>query len=682
MNPTLKLTAELASDIRARVKALDFSTIEKLAKAKEQNGTFDVIISTEVKDRAGEIVRQDGWDLTNYKNNPIVLWGHDYYSLPIGVCTETYNTTYRGVPALGARGVFFPAEVNPLAQQVRRMYEYGVKSGYNVGCTTSVGFIPKEFDPEDSSIITRSELLEFSFVPVPANQGVGPASGRSLTFEEAKELGLDVAGLRVKGLDFAETRGVVPHDVSEKKADEGTAWSKPSLKDFADESWDELSDAEKKHIAGHFAWAKEAVPETFGDLKLPHHEAKSGEVVLRGVEAAMGALMGARGGVDVDGDKKAVYEHLAHHYKQFGKEPPEFKALKEAQAGDACEMDDGSPGVLAPDPNDPDGPLVCTPAEAKAADKGSQKTLLKALAEEHERHTGEIEKAVEDFREKGYTAVGNRGDVGGPDGDEGKKAAKKPTAESQMREHLKDLRSAIADEHTMHRAKAIACFRDFKPEMEKAFDKKEHLKALRDEHDAYEAKHKAALDELDERMVKSVEGGPDTVDEHTDWITSKMEDAGRVHKKAVVKIAKAMCKSAFGEEDQADEKTVAILKDFLTPHVDPLVLTALTLKIGARISSDTKKRIAEAHSHLNAAKAVLEALHPDLADGSGEESRSDEEKSEPAPATTRSRTRTPSHDDEELKAHLLVRDTVRGIESAAREALGKINADLRSRSRK
>src|SRR5580693_1263960 len=106
----------------------------------------DVIISTEDIDRSGEIVRQNGWELANYKNNPIVLWSHDYYSLPIGVCTETYLTEKNGVPALSARGVFYLADINPLAQQIRHMYDYGVKSGLGVGCTTSVGFILKEFD--------------------------------------------------------------------------------------------------------------------------------------------------------------------------------------------------------------------------------------------------------------------------------------------------------------------------------------------------------------------------------------------------------------------------------------------------------------------------------------------------------------------------------------------------------
>src|ERR1700722_19538295 len=107
MDP-LKLSEELAADIRARAKSLDLGAIEKIKKAKDDNGTFDVIISTEDLDRSGEIVRQDGWEMTNYKNNPIVLFAHDYYSLPIGVCTETYQTEVHGVRATGAKGVFFP----------------------------------------------------------------------------------------------------------------------------------------------------------------------------------------------------------------------------------------------------------------------------------------------------------------------------------------------------------------------------------------------------------------------------------------------------------------------------------------------------------------------------------------------------------------------------------------------
>ena len=47
-------------------------------------------------------------------------------------------------------------------------------------------------------------------------------------------------------------------------------------------------------------------------------------VVWRGVAAAMAALRGARGGVEIPrSDYDAVYRHLARHYRQFDKELPE-----------------------------------------------------------------------------------------------------------------------------------------------------------------------------------------------------------------------------------------------------------------------------------------------------------------------------------------------------------------------
>src|SRR5215475_4714519 len=152
---SVKLTEQIAEAIKAHVKSLDLKALEKIRKASAKNGTFDVIVSTQVKDRAGETVMQNGWELNNYKNNPIVLWGHDYYSLPIGVCLETYLTEKNGVPALGARGVFLSADINPLAQQIRKLYEFGLKQGAGVGCTTSVGFIPKDFDDQSRNIITK-----------------------------------------------------------------------------------------------------------------------------------------------------------------------------------------------------------------------------------------------------------------------------------------------------------------------------------------------------------------------------------------------------------------------------------------------------------------------------------------------------------------------------------------------
>ena len=123
-----------------------------------------------------------------------------------------------------------------------------------------------------------------------------------------------------------EKVGVVPQHRWKYGKEDSAQWSKPALKDFTDKTWDELTDDEKKSIAAHYAWAAEMPPKTFGDLKLPHHDPKNHDVIWNGVRAAMAALLGARGGVDIpESDKKKVYDHLAAHYKEFGKEPPEFK---------------------------------------------------------------------------------------------------------------------------------------------------------------------------------------------------------------------------------------------------------------------------------------------------------------------------------------------------------------------
>ena len=75
-----------------------------------------------------------------------------------------------------------------------------------------------------------------------------------------------------------------------------------------------------------FAWYNAQDPENFGSYKLPHHDVIDGKLVVvwRGVAAAMAALRGARGGVDIPrSDYDAVYRHLARHYGQFDKELPE-----------------------------------------------------------------------------------------------------------------------------------------------------------------------------------------------------------------------------------------------------------------------------------------------------------------------------------------------------------------------
>jgi len=114
-------------------------------------------------------------------------------------------------------------------------------------------------------------------------------------------------------------RGISPRNVSEETAPMNESWSRPTLGDFSDELWEDLSTGERRKIAGHFAWATAAVPDTFGDMKLPHHRASDGYVVWRGVVAAAGRLDQTSFPSD---DMAAVKRHLASHFKEFDRTAP------------------------------------------------------------------------------------------------------------------------------------------------------------------------------------------------------------------------------------------------------------------------------------------------------------------------------------------------------------------------
>ncbi len=321
----------------------------EVKEVSPEERVLQFIGSDENPDRDNDIIEVTGWELGNYRKNPVFLWAHDYRFPPVGRAVN--------VAKEGGRLVFdvqFPARgVFPFADLVYDLYRDKFLRA------VSVGFIPKKYETRDDDDVKdlpewqrgrrykKQELLELSAVPVPSNPNalmVARSKGY-VTDDQAEalaefmngKLGCSTKACKaIEGVWMAEIeaeiKGVVPQDVSRSTAPEDAEWSKPTLSDFTDKPWDELTDAEKKKIAGHYAWAAAIPPEKFGDLKLPHHRPSDGKVVWNGVRAAMGALLGARGGVDIpDGDRKAVYEHLSRHYADFGKEPPEFREYTEEE---------------------------------------------------------------------------------------------------------------------------------------------------------------------------------------------------------------------------------------------------------------------------------------------------------------------------------------------------------------
>jgi len=130
------------------------------ALAQVNGDTVSFIASTAAEDRMGDVINQNGWQLDNYKKNPIILFGHDH-DKPIGRATNVYMKN--GNLAIDVE--FAPEEVDPFAAKIGRM----VKAGFLKA--VSVGFRPLDMKPIKSGYeFLKSELLEVSVVSVPANQ--------------------------------------------------------------------------------------------------------------------------------------------------------------------------------------------------------------------------------------------------------------------------------------------------------------------------------------------------------------------------------------------------------------------------------------------------------------------------------------------------------------------------------
>lgn len=130
------------------------------------------VITTDAIDRMQDKIAPDGWDLTSYLQNPVVLWGHNH-DLVIGKAVSVVRESN----GLSATVEFQPSNMPIVGPWADYAYRSGL-SGFVRA--TSVGFYPKEWeftDDDDRGAddwfpgidFKRQELTEFSIVSVPAN---------------------------------------------------------------------------------------------------------------------------------------------------------------------------------------------------------------------------------------------------------------------------------------------------------------------------------------------------------------------------------------------------------------------------------------------------------------------------------------------------------------------------------
>lgn len=314
----------------------------------EVERTLEFTGSTETQDHDGDVLESDGWNLSVYNKNPVVMGFHEYDKFPYANSQKTYVDPKRKALIFEVR---FPTieELTSYPNNPEMIAEHAknVDLAYNMYKNSymravSVGFIGNESEPiqEEGRYMGRrykkQTLLELSLVPVPANfECLATARAKGILTDD------DLKIFEQKELSQLQNKKVIPY----KKyplADEGEAWDGPA----------EVAAAEVDDLKQICAWYDEENAEDKGAYKLPHHKASDKNTVWRAVMAAMGALMGARGGVDIpEDDRKGVFEHLAKHYADFEKEPPEFKAYTEVELKEMFpeEVKTVNPTIKTPD---------------------------------------------------------------------------------------------------------------------------------------------------------------------------------------------------------------------------------------------------------------------------------------------------------------------------------------------
>ena len=143
-------------------------------KATTAGSTTKVIASTGNPDRYSDIVVwNDSAELDAYMANPVVQFGHNYDTPPIGKTVGLEIDQRTG--DLVAQIQWDDSPDNPMAQMVARQFREGYMSavsvGFQPGESTPRNRLPKDHEAygERGHLMTSPRLLEISAVPVPAN---------------------------------------------------------------------------------------------------------------------------------------------------------------------------------------------------------------------------------------------------------------------------------------------------------------------------------------------------------------------------------------------------------------------------------------------------------------------------------------------------------------------------------
>ena len=140
-----------------------------------ESRTVEFVISTEAKDRYGDRLLIDRWNLNNYNTNGVVGYQHEVWGA--GMCTPPDpdymlgpgRAWIEGKQLIGAV-TFEPEEVNPLAEKIFQKVLHGTLKAASVGLLETDQDKSYIDEVDGAKVFGGQELVEWSIVNIPANQ--------------------------------------------------------------------------------------------------------------------------------------------------------------------------------------------------------------------------------------------------------------------------------------------------------------------------------------------------------------------------------------------------------------------------------------------------------------------------------------------------------------------------------
>jgi HK97 family phage prohead protease len=292
----------------------------------DAEGTVQAVVSvTNIVDNVNDVIEPGAYKETLSKRIPKGVWSHDT-TIPIAKTLAAIELPPGDarLPAhlreVDAGGVLVKMKFNLNTTRGREAYEdikfFGGEQEWSIGYSVPEGGSEMK---EDTGIRYIKQLEWYEYSPVLF--GAAPGT-RTVSVKEAPDMKDDGATETSEG-EFEDVKGPTARHKTGVKAEDW--YDKTAYRNMR-------SPADKAYFSKIFAFHIDGEdPKMKTNYTFVHHfvgsDGRPGPAALSALQNTFGLLNGARKGTKLRGsDRKGVYNHIAGHYRDDGKKPPELKA--------------------------------------------------------------------------------------------------------------------------------------------------------------------------------------------------------------------------------------------------------------------------------------------------------------------------------------------------------------------